>query len=138
MAVKKGGVRKTARRAYVGLPKRRSGFRASPKLRKTEASLARARSQLRKARAGAKGAQPVLMEAAAVTAGGAAAGAVEAYMPDGIMGIDTSLIAGLGLVAAGVYLNTGSGNVQTAKVTTCLGSGMLAAWAADLTSGMLE
>ena len=86
MATKKGQFRKTSRRAYTGLARRRTGsrrFRNSPKLRKTEASLTRVRAQLRKARSASKGAQGPLMEAAAVTGGGAVAGVAEAYLPDG-------------------------------------------------------
>ena len=135
MATRKGGRRKTARRAYK-FPARRSRFRGSPKLKKTEASLARPRASLRKLRAKSKGAQGPLTEAAAVTAGGAIAGVSQGFYPDGLFGFDPALIGGAALVATGIYLS-GTGQVMPSKITTCLGSGMLAAWASDFTSEML-
>jgi hypothetical protein len=134
MATRKGGTRSTARKAYIA---KRSRFRQSPKLRKTEANLARTRASLRKLRAQSKGAQGPLTETAAITAGGAAAGFAQGMYPDGIFGIDPALIAGGALVVAGIYL-AGNGQGTTGKVSTYVGSGMLAAWAADFTSDMLD
>ena len=133
MATKKGQLRRTSRRAYE--PKRRS-YRASPKLKKTEAALTRARSSLRKARDAGKSAYKTpIGEAAAITAGGALAGVADAYMPD-VMGFDTALVGGVVLVAGAMVLD-GQGQKMAAGMTSCVGGGMLAAWASGFTATML-
>jgi hypothetical protein len=133
MATKKGQLRKTSRRAYEG--KRRS-YRASPKLKKTEASLARARASLRKARDASKSAYKTPVgEAAAITAGGALAGGLDAYMPE-IMGFDSALVGGVALVAGALVMDA-QGQKVGAGMASCIGGGMLAAWASGFTADML-
>jgi hypothetical protein len=138
MAAKKGQVRKTARRAYMPTKTKSRRFRSSPVLKKTEASLTRARAQLRKMRARGKDAQyGSLQEAASVTAGGGMAGAANAYFPDGFMGFQVPLLAGAALVGAGMLLENNN-QKAAAKYSTCLGAGMLAHWAGGFVEGMTE
>ena len=136
MATKKGQARKTARRAYMPAKTKSRRFRSSPKLKKTEASLARARAQLRKMRQSSKDAQyGSLQEAASVTAGGGLAGAANGYFPDGFMGFQVPLLAGAALVGAGIFMENNN-QKMAAKYATCLGAGMLAHWAGDTVEGM--
>ena len=66
-----------------------------------------------------------------VAGGGAIAGVVGETMPD-VFGIDSRLIAGVVLTLWG-----GSSKAKAAQVGACLGSGMLACVAQDLTSGLV-
>ena len=127
-------VRKDARRAFE--PKKRRSFRSSPKLKKTEASLERARAQLRRMRAATKDTNfSSLQQAGVISAGGAIAGAASANFPEGFFGMSTPLAAGAGLVAGALVLEN-QNQKTAAKWATNLGAGMLAAWAAGQTEGM--
>ena len=76
--------------------------------------------------------KPSVQKAAFITAGGAAAGFVNAQMPE-IAGIPTPLIVGSAFVATSLYLggDAKDENDGMAYSLLCLGSGMLAVTAAD-------
>ena len=121
-----GMTRITARRA----------FRPNTALNKVKKQLAAAQSKsraLRKQVKAGKGAGATVGAAACVTAGGAAAGAVSVYMPQ-VVGISTPLVAGAGLVVASAFIR----DQKIAGPAACLGSGMLAAWAAGHTANFVQ
>jgi len=121
-----GMTRITARRA----------FRPNTALNKVKKQLAAAQAKsrsLRKEVKSGKGMGNTVGAAACVTAGGAAAGAVSVYMPQ-VVGLSTPLVAGAGLVVASAIIK----DPKIAGPAACLGSGMLAAWAAGQTANMLS
>jgi hypothetical protein len=81
--------------------------------------------------------KPSIQKAAFITAGGAAAGFVNAQLPD-IAGIPTPLIVGAGFVAGSLYLGNDAKDANDGMAYTllCLGSGMLAVSAANYVENM--
>lgn len=78
--------------------------------------------------------KPNLGKAILTTSGGAAAGVVNAYMPE-VMGVKTPLVVGSAFVATALYLGNDAkaGNDGMAYTLLCLGSGMLAVSVAEIT-----
>lgn len=138
MGTRRGMTRRTARKAYRGLPSRRR--RSSGALTKVKQELQaekRKMSALRKkSKAGnfVSGSGLKIGASLAIISGGALSGATDNYMPE-VAGIDTSLILGGVLVGAGLMLS--NSNQDISGILGCIGSGMLAASAADFTSGFL-
>jgi len=136
-STRKGGLRKTSRRAYFPMAKRRSG--TSPRVATLEGALKRARARSRTLtgqHANPKAAQALGMGAyggaVVVAGGGAAAGVVGELFPS-VGGIDTRLLAGAALVVWGA-MSKGPG----AQIGAAMGSGMLACYAEDLASAMVS
>jgi len=115
----------------TALSRRPRRFRSSPKLRKTEASLSRARAALRKAR-GSQGGN--VEQAVGIAAGGALAAVADAYTPDLPGGIDPRIAIGGALVAAAAM---GWVKGQNANRAALAGAGMLACATQDLVGGYL-
>lgn len=91
------------------------------------------------ARSALKSRAPNIQKAALITAGGGAAGVVNAYMPE-VMGIQTPLIVGSAFVATSLYLgnDVNPDNDGLAYGLLCLGSGMLAVAANDFVEQSLR
>lgn len=124
MATKIGMRRKTARRA----------FRPNKAVDKLKMQLQSAQGRARIATKKAKEAEGgKITGAVCVTAGGAAAGAANVYLPS-VAGFQTPLVLGAGLVVAAVVIK----DPKIAGPAACIGSGMLAAWAAGSTQKMLS
>jgi hypothetical protein len=70
--------------------------------------------------------------AVVVAGGGGIAGVVGETMPD-VFGIDSRLIAGVALTVWG-----GASSAKAAQIGACLGAGMLACVAQDLTAGLVS
>lgn len=138
MGTRRGMTRRTARKAYVGLPKRRR--RSSGALTKIKTELAREKGRMRAFRAKTKGGNFVsgsglkIGATAAIVGGGAMHGAAESYMPE-IAGIPTPWILGGALVGAGLFLS--KSNEDLSGILGCIGSGMLAASASEFTANMI-
>jgi len=137
-STRKGGFRKTSRKAYFPMAKRRRSG-TSPRVATLEGALKRARARSRNltgAHANPKAAQALGMGAyggaVVVAGGGAAAGVVGELFPS-VGGIDTRLLAGAALVVWGA-MSKGSG----AQIGAAMGSGMLACYAEDLASAMVS
>jgi hypothetical protein len=107
-------------------------FRASPKLRKTEQSLTRARAALRKARGSGAGGN--VEQAIGISAGGAVAAIADAYAPELPAGIDPRLAVGALLVGAAAmgWLKGDAG-----RWAALAGAGALACATEDLVAGFL-
>lgn len=90
------------------------------------------RAKYRAARSAMVTRAPNIQKAALITAGGGAAGVVNAYMPT-IAGIQTPLIVGSAFVATSLFMgnDTNPDNDGVAYSLLCLGSGMLAVAAND-------
>ncbi len=126
MATKKGGLRKTSRRAYKGLRKRGNPYKkGSSSFKKLEAQKLAMGRRLAATRRKLKEKGTTGMAAACTASGGAVAGAVSLQMPT-IMGVSTPLVIGGALVAFGIYSDESYSNSLA-----CIGSGMLAAGASD-------
>lgn len=121
-----------ARRRYAVARRATRARGPSPALKKAKAALARSRASARKLRAQAKGAGGVLETSLSVTGGGAAAGAVTAYLP-AIGPVDTRAVIGTLAVAAGAFGL--SGKAQCYAVNA--GAGMLATFAHDMVADLL-
>jgi len=132
MAAKKGQVRRTARRAFTGLTKRRAGV-SKARFMKLEASKKALATRMRKLKASSTGAVGVGKSTAVTATGGALAGVASVYMPD-IAGVSTPLIAGSLLVAYAAF----SGDSKFGGYAAGIGAGMLAVSAADLVAGGLQ
>ena len=137
-STRKGQTRKTSRRAYFPIAKRRRSG-TSPRVKALEGSLKRARARSRTLsgqHANPKAAQALGMGAyggaVVVAGGGAAAGIVGELFPS-VAGIDTRLIAGAALVAWGAMSKAGA-----AQIGACRGSGMLACYTEDLASAAVS
>jgi hypothetical protein len=136
-STRKGQTRKTARKAYFPVAKRRRG--TSPRVKTLESALQRARARSRKLsvqHTNPKAAQALGMGVyggAVVTAGGGAAAGVVGELFPAIAGIDTRLLAGAALVAWGAMSKTGG-----AQIGACIGSGMLACYTEDLASAAVS
>ena len=114
-------------------PRRRAAvrrFRASPKLRKTEAALSRARSKMRSMRRPGGDAEKALTQAA----GGALAAVAETYSPALPGNIDPRLAVGSLLVASAAM---GWVKGKNAERATLVGGGILACWTQDLVGGII-
>lgn len=118
--------------------KRRRG--ASPMLKKTQNQVINLRSKLRNIRSQSTGIKAVQADwqtsaktAAAVAVGGASGGLAQFYMPEGIGGFDTRLVAGTAFVAVGAMVMKG----DMAALTVCAGAGMLAGYAQDKSYNMI-
>ncbi len=116
---------------------RRSG--ASPALKKAQGQLVNLRSRLRK-KGSTSGVQAVGKDfktaaklAVSVNAGAGIAGAINVYQPT-VAGIDTRLVAGSALIAAGAMMLKG----DMAAMAVCAGSGILAGYTQDSVQAMLE
>ena len=127
MGTRTGMIRRTSRKAYT-IPKRR---KTSPALAKLKGELSKSRktsSALRKKYKGnffsGSGIKP--MAALTIASGGAAAGASKVYMPT-IMGFNTALVGGAGLIAASMFMKDDT----LAPALGAIGAGMLSAWASD-------
>jgi hypothetical protein len=107
-------------------------FRASPKMRKTEQSLTRARAALRKARGSGTGG--AVEQAIGISAGGAVAAVADAYAPELPGNIDPRLAVG-GLLVAAAAMGWLKGD--TARWAALAGAGALACAAEDLVAGFL-
>jgi hypothetical protein len=138
VGTKRGMTRITARKAYQGLPKRRR--RSNGALIKVKNELAKEKGKLRALRAKEKkgnfvsGSGLKIGASLAIISGGSMAGATDAYMPE-IAGISTPILVGAGLVAAGLFLTEKNENIS--GILGCIGSGMLAASASDMTANFL-
>ena len=137
-STRKGQTRKTARKAYFPIAKRRRTG-TSPRIKALEGSLKRARARSRSLssqHANPKAAQALGMGtyggAVVVAGGGAAAGIVTELFPS-VAGIDPRLIAGAALVAWGAMSKAGA-----AQIGAAMGSGMLACYAEDLSSAAVS
>ena len=135
-STRKGQTRKTARKAYFPVARRRG---TSPRVKTLESALKRARARSRNLTAqhtNPKAAQALGMGtyggAVVVAGGGAAAGIVTELFPS-VAGIDTRLIAGAALVAWGAMSKAGA-----AQIGAAMGSGMLACYAEDLSSAAVS
>lgn len=131
MAVK-GGFRTTARRAYTGLTKRRTGV-SKARFMKLEASKKALGTRLRKLRASSTGAVGVGKATAVTATGGAVAGALQVYAPE-VAGVSTPLIAGALLVAYGAF----AGDDKFGGYAAGIGAGMLACSVAEFVADGLE
>ena len=99
----------------------------SPALNSARNQIASLRTRLKTVRAKARNNQTGSMEGSvAIVAGGAAAGAVQAYYPD-VAGIDSRLIGGAAFILLGTYGMEG----RTGALTTLAGAGMLAGYVQD-------
>ena len=126
MATKKGGLRKTSRRAYKGLRKRRNPFKkGSSSFTKLESQKLAMGRRLSSARRQLKDKGTPTMAAVCTTTGGALGGGLSTVFPE-IMGISSSFVLGGALVAFGIYSDE-----KYATSLACIGSGLLAAGAAD-------
>ena len=134
-STRKGQARKTARKAYFPMAKRRRNG-TSPRVATLEGALKRARARSRSLSGNPKAAQALGMGtyggAVVVAGGGAAAGIVGELFP-AIAGVDTRLVIGAALVVWGA-MNKGDG----AQIGAAMGSGMLACYTEDLASGMVS
>ena len=139
MGTTRGMTRRSARKAYVGLPKRRR--RSNGALAKIKSELAKEKGRMRALRAKTKGGNFVsgsglkVGATLAIVAGGSLHGAAGTYMPD-IAGISTPLILGSGLVGLGLFLS--KSNQDLSGILGCIGSGMLAAAASDMTEQFMD
>lgn len=100
-STKKGGVRRTARRAYTGFKTTRRRRRYGS--RRGRVSMARRRTKstgIVKARA-----MGAIKECAWITGGGALGTAANRFMPAGMLGQSSDLVVGAGALAYGVYRN---------------------------------
>lgn len=123
---KKGAIRKTSRRAYKGLRKRRNPFKkGSSSFKKLESQKLAMGRRLSTARRKLKEKGTPTMAAVCTTSGGAFAGAVSTQIP-AIMGISTPFLVGSALVLIGIYSDD-----KFSNSLACVGSGMLAAGASD-------
>jgi len=109
---------------------RRRGI--SPALKKAKAQLASSRKRARGLAVKAKGNTASLKSSGIVVAGGAASGALDAYMPL-VAGIDSRYVVGVAAVAAGTFAFKG----MWGSVLTLAGAGILAAAASETVSDML-
>ena len=137
-STRKGQARKTARKAYFPMAKRRRSG-TSPRVKALEGSLKRARARGRRLSAdhtNPKAAQALGMGtyggAVVVAGGGAAAGVVGELFPS-VAGVDTRLIAGAALVVWGAM-----SAAKGAQIGAAMGSGMLACYAEDLASAAVS
>jgi hypothetical protein len=126
MATKKGGLRVTSRRAYTGLKK-------SPSYRKLEAQKMALQRRYTKAKALNKVNTTAATAAVCTASGGAAAGAVNAYLSP-VFGVPVPALVGLGCVIFGAM---GSKSSKLHSGLACLGGGMLAKVAGDYTEDFL-
>jgi len=131
MAVK-GGVRTTARRAFTGLTKRRTGV-SKARFMKLEASKKALSARMRKLKESSSGAVGVGKATAVTATGGAIAGALSVKMPD-VGGVSTPLVGGALLVAYAAF----SGDDKFGGYAAGIGAGMLACVVADFVADGLE
>jgi len=110
----------------------RAGFKANKALSSAQAQIKRYRTKAASIRKQAAAPASSIMSAASITAGGAAGGAVQVYMPQ-VMGIDSRWIAGAALVAAAAF----QGTAKWAPSACLFGSGILAGAAQDFTAELL-
>jgi hypothetical protein len=128
-----GQKRKTRRAPGAALARAYGETRLQAAEKRAKRASSRARA-LRKEHTNPKAPQALGMGATGgavvVAGGGAIAGVVGSAMPD-VFGIDTRLLAGVALTFWG-----GSSKGKAAQIGACLGSGMLACVAQDLTAGL--
>jgi len=115
-------------RSITGPVKRRG---PSPLLKKAQARLAATRASLRKARQNSGGKSSALITVAANVAGGAVAGVITAMLPN-VGPVDTRLLAGAGLVAAGAFVVKG----KWGGWMMIAGGAVLACYASDVAEGI--
>lgn len=131
------GQRRTTKRAPRAALAR--AFPKSPRVNMLQQALTRARSSnrnLRRNGANPKAAQALGMGtyggAIVVAGGGAVAGVVGELFP-AVMGLDTRLIAGAGLVVWGAMADSKASHIGAA-----MGSGMLACYVEDIAAGVVS
>jgi len=120
MATKKGQIRRTSRRAFTGLTKRRSTGVSKAKFMKLEASKKALSARYRKLKTNAASSGSVMKTTALTSTGGAAAGALNAYYPE-VMGVPSPLIAGAAMVAYAAF----SGDDKWGGHIAAIGAGCL-------------
>ena len=131
MSTKKGMIRRTSRRAYTGLKKRRRG--ASPAYKKLEARKMALESRYRKLREASKDKGGPVAAALCTTSGGAIAGAVSTTQIATIAGVPTPLLIGVVGTTWGIYSKN-----KFASQISCISAGMLAKFAGDWAEQALE
>ena len=101
-STKKGGVRKTARRAYTGLKRRGRTVRAYARRRRGRVSIGRRYN--RRALVG-KGSRKALKECGFITAGGALGLLAQRYAQGNVLGLPSDYFGGAAAIAAGVAMD---------------------------------
>lgn len=125
-----------ARKRRSMVPARRQTMRGpSPALRRTQAALTRSRKALAAARVRGKGKGGTMFQGATTAlGGGAVSGVVMAYMP-AVGPVDSRLLVGGALVAAGAWLLP-QGKMATGAI--CAGAGTLACYVSDMIESMIS
>ena len=128
---RKGQIRKTSRRAFTGLTKRRTGV-SKARFMKLEQSKKALSARMRKLKASTTGAAGVGKTTAVTATGGAISGALSVYSPT-IAGISTGLIGGSLLVAYAAFAD----DSKFGGIAAGIGAGMLAVSVADFVADSL-
>ena len=116
------------------LPRRRTPFAESAKGRKMEATVTRARARARAVTAKYSSDAAIVKNSAYIAGGGGAlAGYLNSEYPDGFFGQDGRLVAGAGLMAAGLF-----GLKGEMKASACyVAAGTLACYVSEQVEEML-
>ncbi len=132
VSTRRGQIRKTSRRAYEGLTKRKRSIKSSTAYRDLERKKLALQRRYKNLREKA-GELDQVKKAGITAAGGALAGVATTYYPH-VYGVPTPILLGAGLVGYSAFYK-GSMSVHAAL----LGSGMLAAAANEyVQSGLLH